>query len=149
MKQNLLLLWATFFLCTSCDSPHKINNDELKQIIIDKYKMITTTLQNGDETYVVNMHTDDAVLFKADGLEVVGIIALREFYKQVAASHVTINSNPISVEKLSEDIAFEFGTFNSTTTKGKKNSAKYMNIWKRVGKDWKILKAIDHSKIAK
>jgi uncharacterized protein (TIGR02246 family) len=121
----------------------------LKQLIIDKYKKIKVTLQNGDPTYVLDIHTDDAILFKADGNEVSGIKELSKFYKQVAASQITIESNPLSVEKLSEDTAFEFGVFTSTTTKGKKHSAKYMNIWKRYGNDWKIYKAIDHSAISR
>jgi uncharacterized protein (TIGR02246 family) len=149
MKQKLFLLNLTFIALMSCNSTHKITNDELKQVIIEKYKNLKITLQNGDPTYVLDMHTNDAVLFKANGTEVTGKNELNAFYKQVATYHLTIESTPISVEMLSDDTAFEFGVFNSTATNGKKKFAKYMNIWKRVGKGWKIFKAIDHSTIKK
>ena len=88
MKTYFILLCMVTL--AACNSSHKTTNSELQQIIIEKYKMLKTTLKNGDPTFVLNMHTNDAVLFKADGKEVVGIKALSELYKQVAASHVTI-----------------------------------------------------------
>ncbi len=145
MKQGLILLSMVFILSTACKSSRQTTADELKKLIIEKYAKLKVTLQNGDPSYVLSMHTNDAVLFKADGTEVSGIKELSLFYKNVATSRITIESNPVSVEKLADDTAFEFGVFTSTTTKGENYSSEYINIWKRVGNDWKIYKAIDHS----
>ena len=82
-----------------------------------------------------------------DWTEIVGKEALKALYKNVAASGVDIESVPTTVEKLSTDIAIEVGIFTSTTTTGKQNKGKYILIWKKVGNDWKIYKAIDQAKL--
>jgi ketosteroid isomerase-like protein len=122
-------------------------SNELKQIITKKYEILRTSLKSGDPSYVITMHTEDAMLFKADGTETVGIKALKTFYERVAASGIDIKSTPTTLELLTDDMAFEVGVFNSTTKNGKQNSSKYVIIWKRIGSDWKIYKAIDQAKL--
>ena len=144
---KLLILVSLYFFITSCESNSTVTNEELKNLIIEKYSLMATSLQKGESDYIINLHTDDAVLFKADGTELKGIDELSELYKQVAASGIMIKSKPITVELFSKDIAFEVGTFVATMKDGQTNSAKYMIIWKRVGKDWKIYKSIDQAKL--
>ncbi len=105
------------------------------------------TLKNGDPTYVLNMHAHDAILFKQSGKEVVGIAALKPFYEEIASLSIDIKSMPTSVELLTEDMVYEVGTFTSTSKTGRQNSAKYINIWRKVDGDWKIYKAIDQAKL--
>ena len=147
MITRLLILFILYFLTTSCESDKGLNNEELKTHIAEKYDLMSSSLQRGESTYIINMHTDDAILFKADGTELVGIEKLSELYREVASSGVDIKSTPITVEKFSDEFAFEVGTFNATTKTGKVNSAKYMIIWKRIGEEWKIYKSIDQAKI--
>lgn len=147
MKLKLLLLIGLIASSTSCISNRKITKDELKNLIIGKYEKMRVTIQNGDPSYVIKMHTDDAVLFKADGTETKGIEELSILYNQVAASGIDLKSIPITVEKLTEDSAFEVGVFTSTTKNGKISSSKYIIVWKKVGEDWKIYKSIDQAKI--
>jgi uncharacterized protein (TIGR02246 family) len=147
MKLKLLLLIGLIASSTSCISNRKITKEELKNLIINKYEKMRTTIQNGDPTFVIKMHTDDAVLFKADGTETKGIKELSILYNQVAASGIIIKSTPITIEKLSDDTAFEVGVFTSTTKNGKTNSSKYIIVWKKVDEDWKIYKSIDQAKI--
>jgi ketosteroid isomerase-like protein len=93
------------------------------------------------------MHTEDAILFLPNGTEVIGLSALKPFYEKVALTGVDIKSVPTSVELLSENSAFEVGTFTSTSKAGIQNSAKYINVWKRIDGDWKLYKAIDQAKL--
>ncbi|GGD79870.1 hypothetical protein GCM10011514_49820 [Emticicia aquatilis] len=123
------------------------NADDLKQIIIKKYKRVRTTLKNGDPNYVLEMLANDAILFLPNGTEVVGKAALKPFYEKVALTGIDIESTPTAVELLSETTAFEVGIFTSTTKTSKKNSAKYINIWKKIDGDWKLYKAIDQAKL--
>jgi ketosteroid isomerase-like protein len=106
-----------------------------------------TTLKSGDPNYVLKMHTKDAILFLQNGTEVVGITALKPFYEKVASTGIDIKSKPTTIELISENVAFEVGVFTSTSKTGIQNSAKYINIWKRVEGDWKIFKAIDQAKL--
>ena len=119
----------------------------MDQIITEKYENMRTTLKSGDPDYVLNMHTKDAILFMQNGKEVVGIEELRPFYEKVATTGIDINSTPTSIEFLSEDVVYEVGIFTTTSIAGIQNSAKYINIWKRVEGDWKIFKAIDQAKL--
>lgn len=127
---------------SSCNS-----NDNIKQIIIKKYEKVRTTLNIGDPNYVLEMHSKDAILFLQNGTEIVGITALKPFYEKVALTGIDIASKSTSVELLSENVAYEVGTFTSTSKSGAKNSAKYINIWKKIDGDWKLYKAIDQAKL--
>jgi ketosteroid isomerase-like protein len=108
---------------------------------------VRTTLKNGDPNYVLNMHTQDAVQFLPNGTEVVGIEALRTFYEKIARLGVDIKSTTLTVEKLTDDTVFEVGTFTSTLKSGIQSSGKYIIIWKKIGENWKIYKAIDQAKL--
>ena len=145
MKLFVFIFWALF--AVSCKNKNDITNDELKAIIIKKTQTIRATLKNGDPSYVVNTHTDDAVQFMPDGTEIAGKEALKVLYNNVATAKIDIESVPTTVEKLSTDIAIEVGIFTSTTTTGKQSKGKYILIWKKVGDDWKIYKAIDQAKL--
>ena len=93
------------------------------------------------------MHAEDAILFLPNGKEVVGIVELRPFYEKVATTGIDIKSIPTSIDLLSEDVAYEVGTFTSTSETGTQNSAKYINIWKNIDGEWRIFKAIDQAKL--
>ena len=56
------------------------------------------TLKSGDPNYVLDMHAEDAILFSPNRKEVVGIVELRPFYKQVATTGIDIKSIPTSIE---------------------------------------------------
>jgi ketosteroid isomerase-like protein len=145
MKQILLLSLA--IIVSSCNSKNTISENEVKQIIIEKYKTMRTSLKSGDPNYVLNMHTKDAILFLPNGKEVIGITELRPFYEKVATTGIDIKSTPTIVELLSDNVAFEVGTFIGTSKTGIQNSAKYVNIWKKIDGDWKLYKAIDQAKL--
>lgn len=144
MKLAFLLFLNVLLL--SCNNNDSGIIPEIKQIIRGKYKQMRTTLKNGDPDYVLKMHTEDATLFLQNGTEITGISKLRQFYEKVAATHIDIKSLPTSIELLSENMVYEVGTFTSTSKTGSQNTAKYINIWKRVDGDWKIYKAIDQAK---
>jgi ketosteroid isomerase-like protein len=147
MKSILLLLFCSAILLWSCNKKNSNSNDDIKQIIIEKYENMRTTLKSGDPNYVLNMHSKDAVLFLQNGTEVVGITALKLFYEKVASTGIDIKSTPTTIELISENVAFEVGVFISTSKTGIQNSAKYINIWKKNDGDWKLYKAIDQAKL--
>ena len=147
MKSILLLFVCSNTFLLSCNKKSVNSNDDIRQIIIKKYENVRATLKNGDPNYVLNMHSKDAVLFLLNGKEVVGITALKPFYEKVASTGIDIESTPTIIELLSENVAFEAGTFTSTSKTGIQNSAKYINIWKKTDGDWKLFKAIDQVKL--
>ena len=126
MKLRLFLLLCSSIFLSSCNKKDVNLSTKIKQIIIEKYEIMRTTLKSGDPNYVLIMHTSDAILFMQNGKEVVGIAELRPFYEKVAATGIDIKSSPTSVELLAEDVAYEVGTFMSTSTTGTQSSAKYI-----------------------
>ena len=147
MKVKLFVILFLALIMASCTNQIETTNEEIRAIITKKTQIIRTTLKNGDPSFVVNLHTDDAIQFLPNGTEIVGKEALKAFYSNVAASRVDIESAAATVEKLSNDMAMEVGIFTSTTTAGKQNKGKYILIWKNVDNDWKIYKAIDQAKL--
>ena len=147
MKKALFLFLCSVIVLSSCNEKSTISNNEIKQIIVEKYEKMRTTLKRGNANYVLNMHSKDAILFLRNGTEVVGISSLKPFYEKVASTGIDIKSTPTTVELISENVAFEVGVFISTSKTGIQNSAKYINIWKNVDGDWKLYKAIDQSKL--
>ncbi len=147
MKIIMFLFFCSGIVLSSCNTKSSVSENDVKEIIIEKYKNMRTTLKSGDPNYVLNMHTKDAVLFLQNGKEVAGVIELRPLYEKVASTGIEINSAPTKIELISENLAFEIGVFTSTSKTGEQNSAKYINIWKRVEGDWKIFKAIDQAKL--
>jgi ketosteroid isomerase-like protein len=146
MKLKLVILMYSALFFAGCTKKNAVTNDEIKQAIIKINENIRTTLKNGDSNYVLSIHTQDAIQFLSDGTEVVGIAALRTFYDKIAPLGIDIKSTTITVEKLTDDTAFEVGTFISTLKSGTQSKGKYLIIWKKVGESWKIYKAIDQAK---
>lgn len=147
MKSMLILFVCSSTFLLSCNKKSVNSNDAIRQIIIKKYEKVRATLKNGDPNYVLNMHSKDAVLFLKNGTQVDGIAALKIFYEKVAPTGIDIESTPTTIELLSENVAFEVGTFTSTSKTGIQNSAKYINIWKKTDGDWKLFKSIDQAKL--
>jgi ketosteroid isomerase-like protein len=147
MKSILLRVVCLTVFLSSCNKKDSNSNDDIKQIITKKYEKMRTTIKSGDPNYVLEMHSKDAILFLQNGMEIVGITALKPFYEKVALTGIDIKSIPTTIELLSENVAFEVGIFTSTSKTGTQNSAKYINIWKKIEGDWKLYKAIDHAKL--
>jgi ketosteroid isomerase-like protein len=147
MKKVFFLFLCSVIVLSSCNEKSTISNNEIKQIIVEKYEKMRTTLKSGDASYVLNMHSKDAILYLPNGKEVVGIAALKPFYEKVASTDIDIKSIPTTIELLSEVVIYEVGTFTSTSKTGIQNSSKYINIWKKVDGDWKLFKAIDQAKL--
>jgi ketosteroid isomerase-like protein len=145
--KRIIVFFIAMALFSSCIEKHKNSSAGITQLIIEKYEIMRTSLKNGDAKYVLKMHTQDAILFLPNGKEVVGMIALSPFYKEVAATGIDISSKPTTIELLTDDVAFEVGTFTSTSKKGIQHSSKYINIWKKVDGEWRIYKAIDQAEL--
>lgn len=144
--QFFILIYSALFIA-GCTKKNAMTNDDIKQIIIKTNDTVRTTLKNGDPNYVINLHTQDAIQFLPNGTEVVGHEALRTFYEKIASLGIDIKSTTLSIEKLSDDTVFEVGTFTSTSKTGVQSLGKYIIIWKKIGENWKIYKAIDQAKL--
>jgi uncharacterized protein (TIGR02246 family) len=94
----------------------------------------------GDFDGVASLYTADATAFPPGSGMVEGRPAIGAMWKSMAEQVSDPKVTTIDVKRLGPSAAREIGTF-SLKTKGptpKEVSGKYVVVWERVGKDWKL-----------
>lgn len=94
----------------------------------------------GDFDGVASLYTDDATAFPPGSSMVKGRAAIGAMWKGMADQITDPKVTTIDVKRLGPRAAREIGTF-SLTTKGsapKQVTGKYVVIWQKVRKDWKL-----------
>jgi len=94
----------------------------------------------GDFDGVASLYTADATAFPPGSAMVKGRAAISAMWKGMAEQVTDPNVTTIDVKRLGPAAAREIGTF-SLKTKGsppKEVTGKYVVIWQKVGKDWKL-----------
>ena len=94
----------------------------------------------GDFDGVASLYTADAVAFPPGSGMVKGRAAIGAMWKGMADQITDPKVTTLDVKRLGPAAAREIGTF-SLKTKGsapKEMTGKYVVIWQKVGKDWKL-----------
>jgi uncharacterized protein (TIGR02246 family) len=94
----------------------------------------------GDFDGVASLYTADATAFPPGSAMVKGSAAIGAMWKGMAEQVTDPNVTTIDVKRLGPAAAREIGTFR-LKTKGsppKEVTGKYVVIWQKVGKDWKL-----------
>jgi len=94
----------------------------------------------GDFDGVASLYTADATAFPPGSGMVKGRAAIGAMWKSMAEQVTDPKVTTIDVKRLGPAAAREIGTF-SLKTKGspsKEVTGKYVVIWQKVGKDWKL-----------
>ena len=122
------------------------------QTYIGKQKHIDQILTNieqfskfymaGDVESLVNCYTDDGKIFPGGRMIMEGAEDLRAYWTIPEGAKTLYHKiKPVEI-KVVKDTAYDYGYYEgkSQNTKGEKSSwqGKYLIVWKKVGKDWKI-----------
>jgi uncharacterized protein (TIGR02246 family) len=94
----------------------------------------------GDFDGIASLYTADATAFPPGSGMVKGSAAIGAMWKGMAGQVTDPNVTTLDVKRLGPAAAREIGTF-SLKTKGpepKQVTGKYVVIWQKVGKDWKL-----------
>ena len=94
----------------------------------------------GDFDGVASLYTNDAVAFPPGSAMVKGRAAIGAMWKGMAEQVSDPKITTLDVKRLDPTAAREIGTF-SLKTKGptpKEVTGKYVVIWQRIGRDWKL-----------
>jgi uncharacterized protein (TIGR02246 family) len=94
----------------------------------------------GDFDGVASLYTNDAVAFPPGSAMVKGRAAIGAMWKGMAEQVSDPKITTLDVKRLGPAAALEIGTF-SLKTKGptpKEVTGKYVVIWQRIGRDWKL-----------
>ena len=94
----------------------------------------------GDFDGVASLYTKDAVAFPPGAAMVKGQAGIGAMWKGMAEQMTDPKITTLEVKRLGPAAAREIGTF-SLKTKGptpKEVTGKYVVVWEKVGKDWKL-----------
>jgi len=100
----------------------------------------TDFFNKGDFAGVASLYTEDATAFPPGSGMVKGRAAIRAMWKGMADQVSDPKLTTLDVKQLGTSAAREIGTF-SLKTKGptpKEVTGKYVVVWEKVGKDWKL-----------
>jgi uncharacterized protein (TIGR02246 family) len=94
----------------------------------------------GDFESVASLYTADAAAFPPGAAMVKGRAAIGAMWKGMAAQVSDPKITTLDVKRLGPAAAREIGTFSLKTkeTPPKEVTGKYVVIWQKVGKDWKL-----------
>jgi uncharacterized protein (TIGR02246 family) len=94
----------------------------------------------GDFEGVASLYTADAVAFPPGAAMVKGRAAIGAMWKGMAAQVSDPKVTTLDVKRLGPSAAREIGTFSLKTkeTPPKEVAGKYVVVWEKVGKDWKL-----------
>jgi uncharacterized protein (TIGR02246 family) len=100
----------------------------------------TELFNKGDFTGVASLYTEDATAFPPGSSMVKGSAAIGAMWKGMADQVSDPKVTTLDVKWLGRSAAREIGTF-SLKTKGptpKEVTGKYVVVWEKVGKNWKL-----------
>jgi len=94
----------------------------------------------GDFDGVASLYTADAAAFPPGAAMVKGRAAIGAMWKGMAAQVGNPKVTTLDVKRLGPSAAREIGTFSLRTKEPtpKEVSGKYVVVWEKVGKDWKL-----------
>jgi uncharacterized protein (TIGR02246 family) len=108
---------------------------------IDKLNaQFAAAFNKGDTASVAAMYTGDAVVLPPGAEMVKGRPAIQSFWQGAAQQLGDLKLTTLEVKPLGSKAAREIGTF-SLKTKGQPGQevvGKYVVVWQKVGKDWKL-----------
>ena len=107
------------------------------QELTDKW---AAAFNEGDAAAVAALYTDDAYLLAPDMEITQGRDAIQKFWQGGIEQLSDMKLTVVDVELLGENALREIGTFTAMT-KGdqpQEVSGKYVNIWEKVGDEWKL-----------
>jgi uncharacterized protein (TIGR02246 family) len=95
----------------------------------------------GDTAAIASLYKDDAVLLTPGAEVVQGKADIEAFAKRSIESLGDMTLTAVDVKPLGNSVVREIGTFTLKTkgqTPPREIVGKYVNIWERVGEDWKM-----------
>jgi uncharacterized protein (TIGR02246 family) len=100
----------------------------------------TTAFNKGDAAAVAALYTEDAYVLPPGSAMVKGRAAIEAFWRQAAQQMTDAKLTTVDVLPLGRSAAREIGTVTLKTKSEPPQEivAKYVVVWRKVGRDWKL-----------
>ena len=141
MKAFKTSLVFAFILFLTTNPAFAQGNNSVSQILSDSY---TTAIKKGDIKGIITLYTQDATIRNSDGSITKGIKNIEAQYQSVFdAGQYKIELKAIEDAPLDKNYYFSSGTYTFTGLDKDKTvtAGTYVNVLKKVKKDWKIYKS--------
>lgn len=141
MKSLLPILLSLFSIITVNGQTYVGKKQHIKQII-ENTKNFSEYVNTNNYKMITESYTDDAKIFPQKGEILEGKQAILKYWT-LPEGMKTINHKITQREiTIVKNTAYDYGVYQGTTVekdKTKSNwSGKYVIVWKKIGKDWKI-----------
>lgn len=140
MKINLLALILLLLSCQSFAQTYTGNQKQI-DIILKNIAQFSADVMSGEHKKIGAAYTKNAKIFP-NNLDIIsGRSAIAKYWKLPEGVSITYHKVTPSEIKITGKEAYDYGYYEGKTmTKGEESSwkGKYVIIWKKVGKDWKI-----------
>ena len=111
--------------------------------ILKNIDLFSAYYMEGDMESLVNCYTDDGKIFPGNLPIIEGKRGLEEFWTIPEGAKITHHKIKPEEIKIIKKYAYDYGYYEGATLSANGNEStwkgKYVIIWKKVGKDWKIL----------
>jgi ketosteroid isomerase-like protein len=141
MKQTLSIILLIFSINAATSQTYIGKEKHIKQIL-ENTKNFSEYLNTSNYKMVVESYTNDAKIFPQRGKILEGKEAILKYWtlpEGIKTINHKITQHEISIDK---NTAYDYGVYQGTTVKktGEQSTwhGKYVIVWKKKGKDWKI-----------
>jgi uncharacterized protein (TIGR02246 family) len=123
--------------CLSLGSPALAQNKAAIEKLNDAW---TAAFNKGDAATVAALYSEDAYVLPPGSAMVNGRAAIEAFWRQAAQQMSDANLTTVDVLPLGRSAAREIGTVTLKTKSQPPQEivAKYVVVWRKVGRDWKL-----------
>lgn len=142
MKNSTFLLLFLFFGCLSANAQTYTGKQKDIDKILKNVAQFSEFVMAGDHESIANCYTSDGKIFpnKKDIME--GTQALSDYWKPHEGYSISYHKVTPSEIHIVKKTAYDYGYYEGETLgpDGKKTQwkGKYVIVWKKVKKDWKI-----------
>jgi uncharacterized protein (TIGR02246 family) len=128
---------VTIIACLSFSAPALAQNKATIEKLNDVW---TTAFNKGDAAAVAALYTEDAYVLPPGSAMVKGRAAIEAFWRQAAQQMTDAKLTTVDVLPLGRSAAREIGTVTLKTKSQPPQEvvAKYVVVWRKVGRDWKL-----------
>jgi len=132
-------MWRTVMIigCLSVGSPALAQNKATIEKLNDVW---TAAFNKGDAAAVAALYTEDAYVLPPGSVMVKGRAAIEAFWRQAAQQTTDAKLTTIDVLPLGRSAAREIGTVTLKTKSQPPQEVvgKYVVVWRKVGREWKL-----------
>lgn len=134
---TLVILIAAVSVSLGQAKGNKVAGDSVRNQIEAVSQAFAKTLSKGDAAKIAGMYADDARVMPPNGSMVQERAKIQQFWQGFIDSGAKLSLNTTDVEAQG-NAAIEVGTFELVAPDGKRDTGKFIVVWRRHKKDWKI-----------